>query len=302
MSLLYIILVLLLLLLSPLAPIALFINAMNSYNAAIKSIEEHPPHLYLPVLGRDMRVRASLNDSKLVLRFSVRDVCSLHIYVARPTWPVEIPGMNKPVPLIQGVFVIAERGPKPSMCQGVNKTIVIGLDKRLLGNFSRILVVVNDKAIELNIPWSHPVKPERPGDVTYPFLDGDAKAKIKWATVYHGKLYACIAITHDGGGDYVDLVNNPPESHIVYFGKPSPVYMYQVGNVMIVEVYLLAVSDIVILQSACCKPIPLAIDLGDWEDPVLLKVYVNGRLAATKVATPDLPPKSCQTCMPFDPS
>ena len=71
MSLLYIILVLLLLLLSPLAPIALFINAMNSYNAAIKSIEEHPPYLYLPVLGRDMHVRANLNGSKLILRYSV---------------------------------------------------------------------------------------------------------------------------------------------------------------------------------------------------------------------------------------
>lgn len=79
----------LLFLLSPLAPIALFINAMNSYSTIIKSVEERMPRLYFPVLGKDMRVRTSLNDSKLVLRFSVRDVCRLYIYVAKPTWLVK---------------------------------------------------------------------------------------------------------------------------------------------------------------------------------------------------------------------
>ena len=80
---------LLFLLLSPPAPIALFINAMNSYSTIIKSVEEHMPRLYFPVPGKDMRVRTSLNDSKLVLRFSVRDACRLYIYVAKPTWPVK---------------------------------------------------------------------------------------------------------------------------------------------------------------------------------------------------------------------
>lgn len=55
---------------------------------------------------------------------------------------------------------------------------VVISDKRLLGNFSRILVV-NDNTIKLNIPWDHPVKPEKHGNVIYPFLNSDVKAKIK---------------------------------------------------------------------------------------------------------------------------
>ncbi len=51
---------------------------------------------------------------------------------------------------------------------------------------------------------------------------------------------------------------------------------------MIVEVRLLAARDTVILQSARCKPIQLAIDLGNWEAPVLLKVYMNDELVAAR--------------------
>ena len=251
-------LILLLLMVSPLAP--LITSLVSTYRHTIETMRSLPPHIYFPTYGKDLGVEAWFNGTHLVVSFTVKNTCRVHVYSTPSGLAPQTPD-EKGAVLIQGFYVIAERSGDETQCRGTSKTLVLPLPRSMVRNSTELLLFVNDQLIRSFDTGGNVSQATRLGSViavggAYPFFDHDVRVRIKWATIYGGMLYLCLAVTHDGGGDYVGLIDTPPGFYRIYGGKPRPIYTYRVNGVTIIEIHLLAVRDLLVLQSATCKPIP----------------------------------------------
>jgi hypothetical protein len=274
-----------------------FLGTLLNYNLIAEWVNELPPHLSFPEPGKELAVKARLNGSTILVQLRDRSACKLYAYSSPPAWEAPIFGNETPT-ILMGLLVIAENS-LTKECKGANLTITIPIKEELLEKFQVLKLIVNgETAANISLPGTKAKPPTYTLGGSFPFFDRDIRISIKWASLYRGKLFVCLAATHDASGDYVSLIDTPPDDYKTHTTKPSPVHVYKLGEMTIAEIHILALKDILVQPAATCTPIPLAIEVGGAHVLIYVKVYANGELVATKLVVAEKQPTSCESCTP----